>query len=195
MQIQYFSDLHLEYLDDIPNIKAYKVLCLLGDMGYPFSNIYTKFLLHLQENNNIEKIFLITGNHEYYSSDYSIHDINEKIKDIILKNKLDKITFLNNSSELYNGYLFVGSTLWSFINNNNYLTNDFSNIYEINIDKYNEMYKKSVEYITSTINNNIDKNIILLTHFLPDVSFIPTAKLEAHVLLIYLMYLLYQQLN
>ena len=48
------------------------------------------------------------------------------------------ISFLNYSYEDYEGYRFVGVTLWSKITNQNYLGNDFNVIKGMNIELYNE---------------------------------------------------------
>jgi len=51
-----------------PKIKVMAdVLCLAGDIGYPYSGIYREFLK--QMNSDFKKVFIIAGNHEYYNSD------------------------------------------------------------------------------------------------------------------------------
>lgn len=171
MKIQYFSDLHLEFYKKIPEIKIVApILCLAGDIGYPKTKIYEEFLLSINNNIDAQKIFIITGNHEYY--DDSIDNINKHIENIIKNKKLNKISFLNNSSELYDGYLFIGSTLWSHVYNKKYLTNDFILIDEMTVEKYNSLHDIAKKYIKNTIEENKDKKIILLTHFLPSFNLI-----------------------
>ena len=59
MKIQYISDIHLEYLSEIPKINPVgDVLVLAGDIGHPFSSIYINFLIDV--NNKFKKVFLIT---------------------------------------------------------------------------------------------------------------------------------------
>jgi predicted phosphohydrolase len=172
MIIQYISDLHLEFYKKLPyiTVKA-PILCLTGDIGYPFSNNYNDFLCYVNSLNFI-KIFLIAGNHEYYSNVYSMEQINIKINLIIKENNLTKITFLNNSSEEYDNYLFVGSTLWSCVRNTNNLTNDFNMILNITPEIYNKLHDESINYITNIVNTNSNKNIIVLTHYLPSYKLI-----------------------
>ena len=112
-RIQYVSDIHLEFHKNVcPKIKAVApILCLAGDIGYPNMSNYKNFLTHLNSNNAFQKIFLIAGNHEYYNQNKSIEETNSCIQRIV--NGLPKISFLNNKSEFYDGYLFIGSTLWS----------------------------------------------------------------------------------
>lgn len=175
LQLQYFSDLHLEFFDinALPIIKATApILCLCGDIGYPDSKIYSKFLIELHNNPEFEKIFIIAGNHEYYNEDMSINEINEKIKKIISDNNLSKISFLNNSCEKYKNYLFIGSVLWSYISRPQFLTNDFNKICDMTVEKYNSLHKESVDYLKNQIENNKNENIIILTHFLPSYTLI-----------------------
>jgi len=104
MRIQYISDIHLEFLTNTPKvIPRADVLCLVGDIGYPFSKIYKKFLTEM--NNLFKKVFLITGNHEYYNLGPNFGKdmlmIEEKIQKVITENNLNNITFLNDTYEDY----------------------------------------------------------------------------------------------
>jgi hypothetical protein len=85
---------------------------------------------------------------------------------------------LNNSTELYNDYLFVGSTLWSDIDgvDNSLIKNmnDFKKIKPNNYDKfkltksiYTEMFVNNINFLYDTIIKNSDKKIVILTHHLP----------------------------
>ena len=168
MIIQYFSDIHLEFFKEAPTIMSTaSVLCLAGDIGYPFSDIYKRFLINLNAEVGFKKIFMITGNHEYYNEDKSIDEINCHIHKIIAENNLHKISFLNNTVEYYDGYLFVGTTLWSHVYNSHHVTNDFSCILNMTIDKYNELHADSRKFIELVLNEHSNKKIIILSHFLP----------------------------
>jgi predicted MPP superfamily phosphohydrolase len=171
MKIQYFSDIHLEFLKKqntkfcdyiIPHAP---VLVLAGDIGYPFQPLYTKFLSTISK--KFKKIFLITGNHEYYKT-LGIDETNKKIKEIITENRLDNISFLNNSYEDYQGYRFVGSTLWSKISDNKYLINDFTEIKNLSVEKYNILHAECRKFITHSIET--EKPVIMITHHLPSHS-------------------------
>ena len=63
---QYISDIHLEYLTYIPYItKTANNLFLLGDIGHPDTINFQKFIKKCSE--LYKNVFLIYGNHEYYS--------------------------------------------------------------------------------------------------------------------------------
>jgi len=174
MKIQYISDIHLEFLKNIPKIeKIGDVLVLAGDIGYPFSNIYKDFLIDM--NNKFNKIFLITGNHEFYNLKNQRNKTSEEISDhiinIIETNNLDHITYLDDSYEEYEGVRFCGTTLWSKIDNSNYLINDFTSIKDINIKLRNELFINSCIFIDEMINES-KLPIIMITHHLPSFKLI-----------------------
>lgn len=183
--LQFASDLHLEFCE----LNKYKferfivpksdILVLLGDIGNPRKPTYKAFLNDCS--NNFKLVLVITGNHEYYSefSD-SIEDTNIFITDLC--KTFTNVVFLNNSSYTYNynekEIIFLGSTLWSFIlprerriikDVSGDLCNIFINKQPITIDQINELHKRNVEWIQTTLESIKDNNatIIVLTHHLP----------------------------
>jgi hypothetical protein len=80
------------------------------------------------------------------------------------------ISFLNNKSELYNGYCFIGSTLWSYIKDPIFSINDIYQIPKLDYVKYNSLNQKCVEFIKKELEQN--DNCIILTHHLPSKKFI-----------------------
>jgi predicted phosphohydrolase len=172
MKIQILSDIHLEFCKKIPLIPITgDILCLAGDIGNPFNKLYEEFLKYV--NSKFNKVFIITGNHEYYNN--TIYDANNKICSIV--ENLNNVVFLNNTTYEYNNYLFVGCTLWTSIKNTDYYEiissyNDFTKIENMTFKLYNELHIKDKNFIIETINNNLHQNIIILTHHLPSYKLI-----------------------
>lgn len=113
MKVAVLSDIHLEFGDYHPGDGD--VLVLAGDIATAcsysfrgedkFRERYDLFFERCVEGFN--KVFYVMGNHEHYN-----HFFNET--DQILRENLPAgITLLNDQSEFYNGWHFVGSTLWS----------------------------------------------------------------------------------
>lgn len=174
MKIQYISDIHLEFMSKIPKIKPdADILVLAGDIGYPFSGIYKEFLIDM--NSKFKKVYLITGNHEYYNcgknKDYSMEEIEEQIDRIIKKHDLKNICYLDHAYDDYEGYRFAGLTLWSHIYDKNYLINDFTEIKEMTVELYNELYSMSSEFLDDIITDN-SKPVIMITHHMPSYNLI-----------------------
>ena len=174
MIVQYFSDLHLETYHRLKLNSILKkikivgeVLILCGDIGNPFSYNYRTFLEYISD--KYKKIFIIAGNHEFYRNGRSISYKIEKIKKIV--EAKPNISFLNNSCEFYNNYLFVGTVLWSKIVDKDlaeiYKINDLDLIQNMTIDKYNEIHNESVKFLTETLVDNKNINVIILTHHVP----------------------------
>lgn len=169
MKIQYVSDIHLEFYSKTPKIiPVADILVLAGDIGYPYSKIYTQFLKEM--NTIFKKVFLITGNHEYYT-DKDIEVVDEQIQNIIHIHNLKNISFLNCSYEDYEGYRFIGATLWSFINNPSYTINDITQIKNFSIEFNNELHELHKEYIKDTIEEST-LPVIIITHHIPSFRLI-----------------------
>ncbi len=178
MRIQYISDIHLEFYDEketirlLRNIEPQTNICVLaGDIGYPFQRTYKIFLCGMSK--KFEHIFLIHGNHEYYqfseNRNKTMKEIYDKTNRIIEKNNLQNIHFLHNSNYDLDEYRFIGSILWTKIEDPNYLSNDYNKIYEASIDELNEMHENNKIYINGAIEeaNNLNKKVIMITHHLP----------------------------
>ena len=171
MKLRYISDLHLEFikpkelnvfLDKIPIGVKNEICILAGDIGNPYSSNYKDFMNYI--NNNFNKTFVIPGNHEYYKND--IKNLNEYFNESLLKDLYPNITFFNNSYEYYNGYKFIGSTLWTHIYNYNPLVsiNDFYQINHFDYKDYNKLHLESIEFLENSIDFDKNNNIIITHH-------------------------------
>ena len=73
MHVKYVSDIHLERMHDVDDFSAFveppntagEVLALLGDIGDPFSSLYTRFLTWCSD--HWDNTIVIYGNHECYN--------------------------------------------------------------------------------------------------------------------------------
>ena len=162
MKLQYISDIH----DKFPLINPVaNYIALLGDIGDPFTIEYQNFIEDLSL--KFKKVFVIAGNHEYYFNIFD--DVNSKMKEI--ETKYNNVHFLNNESIEVEGYLIVGSTLWSNITHTtSYRINDFRYIRKnelslLDMTTYLTFFNKAVEFIKQETNKNIP--MIVLTHHGP----------------------------
>lgn len=115
--IQYVSDLHLEFLkypeavDTMPIERRAPYLVLAGDVGNPCQPPYARFLHRVSA--MFDRVFLITGNHEYYGSTLLTTD--NVIKSLVAD--LSNVVFLQNSlySDPTLAFDVFGGTMWSAI--------------------------------------------------------------------------------
>lgn len=175
MRIQYISDIHLEFHSKLLKEKRFHpvadVLCLAGDIGYPAAPIYKQFLTTV--NCQYKKVFLITGNHEYYRSCKSMEDMDTTITNILESNNLQNITYLDNSYQDYEGVRFVGTTLWSKIPNNpSVFINDFQEIPDMTPTFYNELHRCACEFLESDDVVQSPLPVVVLSHHLPSYELI-----------------------
>jgi predicted phosphodiesterase len=169
MKIQYISDIHLELQKKIPKIiPVANILVLAGDIGYPDTNIYKEFLKEM--NKLFKKVFLITGNHEYYSSN-SMEEVENSIEKTLEIYNLKNITFLNSSYEDYEGIRFIGTTLWTNIKNPSNTINDMNIIKDFSVELNNELHSVQKEFLEESLQES-PLPIVIITHHLPSYTLI-----------------------
>ncbi len=181
MNACYISDLHIEFCDTYPEIKNdAEVLILAGDIGNPYENMYTNFLKSVS--GNFKKIFLITGNHEYYSHGNTIKETDEYIENLILIEQMENVIFLNNKIYDYNNFRFIGTTLWSQIHDNNpeSLTACFDYINDFDVSKkhdnvaiqnYNNLFDENYNFLKQSIDETV-LPVVVISHHLPSFKLI-----------------------
>ena len=171
MKIRYLSDLHLEmvrpnkiqqWLESIP--PGLDEVCILaGDIGNPEHYQYDVFMKFISQ--NFRKAFVIAGNHEYYH--HTIEETNEQLASYF--NLFENITFLKDSCEVYEGYCFVGTTLWSNVTNPKFKINDMYRIQGFDYVQYNQLHRDSVAFLEKALQQ---ENCIVITHHLPSYELI-----------------------
>jgi len=112
MNVQIFSDLHIEFHTTFPRIKKYAPILILAGYIVKLSHKpYTLFLEYVSK--HWDYIIYVFGNHEMYHSKKTIDSLkNEYIQ--YIRQKYTNIYILDNSYIYIQNYLFIGSTLWSY---------------------------------------------------------------------------------
>ena len=178
--IQVYSDIHIELWNKIPElpVKA-KYLFLAGDICNQIHPLFYPFFDYCSS--NWEKVFYISGNHEYYVKKKNFNELCFEYK-YRLNEKYKNIYYLDNGfvklDEETNVY---GSTFWTVppfvstyeakmsINDYNWISYfDKTKGYVVNLDTNyvkelaNESFDKLNKYLNET-----DKKTIIMTHFPP----------------------------
>lgn len=155
-KLQYISDIHLEHKIKMPIIiPKTNYLALLGDIGYPNRAIYKDFLKYCSR--NWDKVLLISGNHEYDGIKCSngMIEVNNSINELV--NEYNNVYYLNNNKYLLDNHVILGTTLWT-----NY---QFCEVRKT-------LHKNSIRWLEDNIKDNINNNIIILSHHLPSYKLI-----------------------
>jgi len=194
MQLCLLSDIHLELVTTgmkymrkfipshpLPNT----VLILAGDIGNPTAKLYKRFVIEIAK--YYDKVFIVTGNHEYYQSARKIFDhssrhvvrgaqytmdlVDANIRDFVAT--LTNVHFLQRDSFIYNRVRFLGCTLWTI--SDPALTsqmNDYSMIPCMTSDKCTALHNRDVEWLDQQLaikSNDYDATVVI-THHLPSFS-------------------------
>lgn len=177
MNVQIYSDIHLEFHKTYPKIQPKAdIIILSGDIGKLHLDNYKDFLVYLSE--NWKKVIYVLGNHEYYHNHKTINTLNEEYKSYI-KN-FSNIYLLDKDYIVIDKIVFIGCTLWSkarigimdIINDfkmikvkrdlRRYIKTDGINEYE-----YNEFNNIDKEYLLETLQRlqNDFNHIVIITHY------------------------------
>lgn len=187
IKFQYFSDVHLEFYHGNTNkIKRLfelkkspaKILLLAGDIGKPNTSVYSFFLNMLSP--VFEKIFITTGNHEYYKIPMSMTDVDNMCREVCRSLPHQNVTFLQNEYFVLNEHINVyGGTFWSHIPQDKleYISNkinDYKYIYNFTPEISNNLHESATNALQDYLihNKNNGKKTIVLSHHLPSFDLI-----------------------
>lgn len=175
MNIQYCSDLHLEFpenqafLNSNPLKPAGEILILAGDI-VPFAKMdkHSGFFDYLAD--NFETTYWIPGNHEYYRSDVSERSgtVNEKIRSNVL--------LINNQSVRINNTKLIFTTLWSHISpvHEWKIQKNMSDFHVITYQGrrfspaiFNQLHEECRAFLLSALDETDDCETIVISHHVP----------------------------
>ena len=188
--LQIVSDIHLEFykkLNEVPIIIRHApYIALVGDIGNCYTQIYYDFIY--TQSITFSKVFLVLGNHCFYSKRHSVDQIIQQVRDIC--EKFNNVFLLErNHYHINNKITLLGATLWSNIDSySSWHINDFKNIlvlpkktkymrsdinFNLNIcltrEIYIEYHKRDLSYIEEQLEilEKENRQVIILTHYAP----------------------------
>ena len=180
LKVQYLSDLHLErvlnsdffYKNPIPKIGD--ILILAGDIT-KISKIHYSDSFFDDISEKFDEVFMIPGNHEYYS----ITELDLINKPYINRKIRDNVTLLNNQNIIYKGINFIFSTMWTDVSiDKQFQVQDgmmdyryIKNIDAINnrllVSHTNKIFQDSFEFIMNSVKENKEDKVFITTHHAP----------------------------
>jgi len=165
------SDIHLEFHKNVNRIiekipaNPDKILVLAGDIGYPFCDAYSLFLQAMSRKHR--KVFLVAGNHEYYSKEHTMEEINQRIH--TLCKEMDNVSFLQNSWEDYEGCRWIGTTLWTIPSPSAKPISDVTQIKDFSLAKITALHQKAIHFLEREIPQH---PCVVISHHVPSFRLI-----------------------
>jgi len=150
MKIRFYSDLHLEFGKfNAPDPDSPEtVLVLAGDIGVKLGAL--SFVEQIAP--KYKAVIMVAGNHEFYNG--NIAEVIKRWKDVA---HIPNFYFLENSSVVIDGIRFLGCTLWSDYDNDNFVVKQYCKL------RMNDFKMISVEVPKA---HNTRKK----TYFTPDIA-------------------------
>lgn len=176
---QYVSDTHLEH-DGAGAMKLEPIgdiLLLAGDIGDPASWAYNEFMQ--QQSLHFEKVYVISGNHEYYGSKYdSMHVVEAQCHEVCRSMPRHNVTFLQNEAvcDVCPGVNLFGTTLWTHVPEKKMpivqgSISDYGGIDGLTVEWTNKLHSDSVEALKSGL-DSAPGAWIVMSHHIPKMSLI-----------------------
>jgi predicted phosphodiesterase len=183
MKLHIMSDLHLEFFkhtESYPTIPVNDadVIILAGDIHKGNKGVYWA-----RDKWPTQTIIYVPGNHEYYGTQRA-----ETLSLLYIAGKQCNVNVLDNNELILPGVRFLGTTLWTdfklygdgvtkqmAMNVGQRSLNDFRVIHEgarghFSAEHSIEMHEKSVDWLTSKIDEPFEGKTVVVTHHLPSMS-------------------------
>lgn len=180
MKIQYASDLHLEFVDNVDYLKANPlevagdILVLAGDTIYLGDRMEDAGWFFDWCSRNFKQTYIVPGNHEYYGHypmEDTMHDWELKVR--------ENVSYVNNKSVVIGKTEIFFTTLWTHIPAEEAYTiakimNDCrNNRYEgkgFGSRSWNKVHKECLQWLQSAVEASSAKHKVVVTHHCPYVN-------------------------
>ena len=179
MKIQYCSDLHLEFPENLhllngkePLLNAVgDVLVIAGDIGYLNDRTIPNLRLWKWMSDNFRQVLMVAGNHEFYNNG-DITALGDRWQRMIKSNVgyyHNKVVHIDNTD-------FILSTLWTRISpiDEFYAKCRMNDYRQILYDGHRLVpanttteFEKNFQFIKNSVNNSTADKIVVVTHHLP----------------------------
>lgn len=196
MLVRVYSDIHLDvyegcekqWFPPVLNEDKNTTLILAGDLWIGTRWIEFEGKSWISElASRFKNIIVVLGNHDYWPiGELSIKDGAQTCRNMLADRCLFNVHVLDSNSIELEGILFVGSTLWTDMNKSDpttmlimsdYMNHDWNILYEnqykgnknprFNSATWVQTHKNQLEYIRRTVEENLLKDIFVISHHVP----------------------------
>ena len=180
MKIQYASDIHLEFSDNLRFVKGMPfevvgyILILAGDTGYLRDAKLPNLKFWKWASNNYREVLIVPGNHDFYGgSDVWAYG------DSWSKKILSNVHYYQNKVVRFDDTDFILSTLWSYIPpQDEYFVsrglNDFRQILyggrRFTVEDFNVEHQKCLAFVKRSVAESNAKHVVVVTHHVPSLA-------------------------
>lgn len=167
MLLYLLSDVHLDWVGLPRPTSSSDILILAGDIGWPLNqharpnNLYREFLIRCRQ--RFERVILVAGNHEYYGHSRDL--VESTLRKLAEETS---VTYLQRQTIIFDGYRFVGCTLWSEIEPT-VIINDLK--YVMKIDDYLLAHRTDRAWLEQELAVSSLPTVVI-THHLPSYDLI-----------------------
>jgi len=187
MRIQIISDLHIDMISGAENFArllepAPDIDCLIiaGDIGFGIRNRFRRFIKYCSE--KFKHTYFVLGNHEFYDIKrrYTMADQKRRIRCVI--QHYANVRLLDNDAAIMNGFVILGTTLWSRpLDCLKYEINDYNYIkirpdLELNPADVRDFHQRNVAWLESKLLDHKDKDVIVISHHVPSFKLLKQAN-------------------
>ena len=193
MKIQYCSDLHMEFHDNMHFMKSLPlevvgdVLVIAGDVGYLVDTTIPHLRFWKWASENYRQVLMVAGNHEYYNNG-DIAAQGESWQKMFLPN----VGYYHNKVVRIDNVDFILSTLWSRIppvdefaiqNGMNDYAQILYNKRRLIPQNINDEFERNLAFIKQSVSESDAEKIVVVTHHLPTFAAIEDRVI--HLMLIF----------
>ena len=179
MRIQYCSDLHLEFRENLRMMNAKDpvldvagdVLVIAGDVGYLSDKNVEHLRLWKWMSENYRQVLMVAGNHEFYN-----HGDIAAMGDSWEKKFLPNVGYYHNKVIRIGTTDFILSTLWTRISPLDEMMvqagmNDYRQIlynrHRLTAKDITDEFEKNFTFIQKSVETSDAEKIVVVTHHLP----------------------------
>lgn len=177
MKIQYCSDLHLEFYENLRYMKSFAfgvagdILIISGDIGYLSDKNIERLKLWKWMSERYRQVLMVAGNHEFYNNG-DIAAMGESWQKMLLPN----VGYYHNRVVRIDDTDFILSTLWSRIPPMDEMVvqsgmNDYRQIlykrHRLTAKDITDEFEKNFAFIQESVERSDAEKIVVVTHHLP----------------------------
>ena len=177
MKIQYASDLHLEFKENVDFIMKNplkvngEILILAGDINVINKEDFMENPFWDWASENYKQVIIAFGSHEFYKN----YDLST-MKDGFKYKVRDNVYYYYNCVINIDDVDIIVSTLWSYINKEiaekiQMVISDFRLIKwgnkALSVKEYNKEHKRCLNFIKKSLSESKAKTKIVVTHYVP----------------------------